>query len=176
MGMNRLPRIVVAVTGGTRHRGLLRAGGLTVPCALGRSGIAGRKCEGDGATPSGAWHAVAVLWRADRLPRPTTSLPVRPLTPDDGWCDDPADRRYNRPVRLPYAGRHERLWRADRLYDVVVVLDYNLRHPLKGAGSAIFLHVAGPGFPPTQGCIAVAPGAIRWLIARIDGRTVIAVR
>ena len=127
--MKRLPRMIVAATGGTPHRGLLVAGGLTVPCALGRSGIAGRKREGDGATPRGAWRPVAVYWRADRLVRPATALPARPLKPEDGWCDDPADRRYNRPVRLPYGGHHERLWRADRLYDVIVVLDYNLARP-----------------------------------------------
>ena len=156
--MSRLSRIVVTdAAGAPAHRGFLAAGGLTVPCALGRSGIAGQKREGDGATPLGAWRPVAVLWRADRLAPPATALPMRPLRPDDGWCDDPADRRYNRPVRLPYGGRHERLWRDDRLYDVIVVLDYNLAHPLRGAGSAIFLHIAGPGFPPTAGCIAVSP-------------------
>jgi L,D-peptidoglycan transpeptidase YkuD (ErfK/YbiS/YcfS/YnhG family) len=101
---------------------------------------------------------------------------MRPLKPDDGWCDDPADRRYNRPVHLPYAGRHEHLWRADRLYDVIVVLDYNLAHPRPGAGSAIFLHIAGPGFPATEGCIAVTPAAMRRLLSRMTPRTVIAVR
>ena len=171
--MNRLPRIIVAATGSAPHRGLLTAGSLTVPCALGRSGIAGRKREGDGATPQGTWRPVAVYWRADRWARPATSLPIRPLKPADGWCDDPTDRRYNRPVSLPYAGHHERLWRADRLYDVIVVLDTNLAHPRKGAGSAIFLHLAGKGFPPTEGCIAVAPDAMRRLIARLDARTVI---
>jgi L,D-peptidoglycan transpeptidase YkuD (ErfK/YbiS/YcfS/YnhG family) len=174
--MKRLPRMIVAATGGTPHRGLLVAGGLTVPCTLGRSGIAGRKREGDGATPQGAWRPVAVYWRADRLVRPATALPARPLKPEDGWCDDPADRRYNRPVRLPYGGHHERLWRADRLYDVIVVLDYNLARPKPGAGSAIFLHIARQGFPPTEGCIAVAPDAMRRLLARIDARTVIDVR
>ncbi len=174
--MNRLPRIIVAATGSIAQRGLLTAGGLTVPCALGRSGIRGGKREGDGATPRGGWHPVAVFWRADRLARPATVLPIQPLTPKDGWCDDPANRRYNRPVRLPYAGRHERLWRADRLYDVIVVLDYNLAHPRKGAGSAIFLHIAGPGFAPTEGCIAVAPDAMRRLLARMGPRTVIDVR
>lgn len=171
--MSPLARVRVAATGLLPHRGLLVAGGLTVACALGRSGIARHKREGDGATPSGSWHPVAVRWRPDRLPRPATVLPVRPIGPADGWCDDPGDRRYNRPVQLPYPGRHEELWRGDRLYDVIVVLDYNLAHPRPGAGSAIFLHVAGPGFPPTQGCIAVAPEAMRRLLARIDARTVI---
>ncbi len=173
--MSRLSLITVAAMGAVRHRGLLVAGGLTVPCALGRAGIRGRKREGDGATPLGLWRPVVAYWRADRMARPATALPMRPLTPADGWCDDPADRRYNRPISLPHGGRHERLWRSDRLYDVIVVLDYNLARPKKDAGSAIFLHIAGPGFPSTEGCIAVAPGAMRRLLARLDARTVIAV-
>ncbi len=174
--MSHLTRIVVASTGPSRQRGLLTAGGLTVPCALGRSGIKGRKREGDGATPRGAWRPVAVYYRPDRLTRPATGLPTLSLSPDDGWCDDPADRRYNRSVRLPYAGRHEHLWRTDRLYDVIVVLDYNLARPLKGAGSAIFLHLAGEGFAATAGCIAVSRGSMRRLLARMDRNTVIDVR
>ena len=174
--VNRLPRIVVANIGPKRQRGLLVADGLTVCCALGRSGIAGSKREGDGATPLGRWRPVVVYYRADRLPCPATRLLTLSLSPEDGWCDDPADRRYNRPVHLPYDGRHERLWRADRLYDVIVVLDYNLAHPRPGAGSAIFLHIAGPGFPPTAGCIAVAPEAMRRLLVRMDTRTVVDVR
>jgi len=174
--MSNLPRIIVATTGDTPHRGLLLAGDLMVPCALGRAGIRRRKREGDGATPRGAWRPVLVYYRADRLPRPLTKLPTRALTPDDGWCDDPADRRYNRQVRLPFAGSHENLWRADRLYDVIVVLDYNLAHPRRDAGSAIFLHIAGPGFPPTAGCIAVAPEAMRRLLTRMGPGTVIDVR
>ncbi len=174
--MNRLPRIIVASTGPARRRGLLMAGGLTVPCALGRLGIGRKAREGDGLTPLGRWRAVAAYYRADRLPRPATALPLRALKPDDGWCDDPTDRRYNRPVRLPFGGSHERLWRDDRLYDVIVVLDVNLAHPRKGAGSAIFLHIAGAGFPPTAGCIAIAPDAMRRLLARMDARTVIDVR
>jgi L,D-peptidoglycan transpeptidase YkuD (ErfK/YbiS/YcfS/YnhG family) len=173
--MNRLPRVVVAAIGDRPQRGVLMAGGLTVPCALGRAGIVRQKREGDGATPRGVWRPVAAYFRADRLPRPATTLPIRAVRIEDGWCDDPSDRRYNRPVHRPYGGRHEHLWRADRLYDVIVVLDYNLAHPSPGAGSAIFLHVAGPGFPPTQGCIAVAPKAMRRLLARMDRNTVIVV-
>ena len=154
-----LVRIVVAPLAGNRQRCLLIAGSLRLPCALGRSGVGRDKREGDGATPAGGTGCRSPFSIApDRIPRPATRLPVRAdPAPDSGWCDDPADRRYNRPVRLPYAARHERLWRDDRLYDVVVVLDYNLARPLPGAGSAIFLHVAAPGFRPTEGCIAVTP-------------------
>ena len=149
--MSCLPRVIVAATGDTPHRGLLLAGGPMVPCALGRAGIRPGK-------------------------RPQTVLPTRALRPDDGWCDDPTDRLYNRPVRLPYEGRHEDLWRADGLYDVIVVLDYNLAHPRAGAGSAIFLHIAAPGLGATQGCIAVASAAMRRLLTRIGPTTVFDVR
>jgi L,D-peptidoglycan transpeptidase YkuD (ErfK/YbiS/YcfS/YnhG family) len=88
---------------------------------------------------------------------PATKLPVAPLSPDDGWCDDPADPLYNRPVRLPYGGcREERMWRSDGLYDVVVVLGHNDDPVIPNMGSAVFLHVASADYRPTQGCIALA--------------------
>ena len=102
--------------------GLVDWGDGAVRCALGRSGVRQDKHEGDGATPAGTFPMRRVLYRGDRLGPPPTGLPVAALAPDDGWCDDPADRLYNRPVSLPYKGRCERLWRRDRLYDVVVVI------------------------------------------------------
>jgi len=165
-GNANLARIMVASLAIDKARGLLVVGGLAIACALGRSGIVRRKREGDGATPAGRLGLVAVLYRPDRIRRPATALPVMPLTPDAGWCDDPADRRYNRAVRLPYPASHERLWRDDGLYDVVVVLDHNLERPRPGAGSAIFLHVAAPDLSPTDGCIAVRLADMRRLLAR----------
>jgi L,D-peptidoglycan transpeptidase YkuD (ErfK/YbiS/YcfS/YnhG family) len=126
-----------------------------VPCALGRSGARSDKREGDGATPAGRFPLRGVLFRADRIATPRTSLPVAPLDPDLGWCDDPADGAYNKPVRLPYAARHERLWRDDSLYDLITVIGYNDDPVEPGRGSAIFLHVAHPDFAPTEGCIAM---------------------
>jgi L,D-peptidoglycan transpeptidase YkuD (ErfK/YbiS/YcfS/YnhG family) len=96
-----------------------------------------------------------VLYRPDRLSAPATPLPVAPLTPNDGWCDDPADPLYNRPVQLPYAGRHEELWRADDLYDVIVVIGHNDAPVVAGMGSAVFMHLASADYRPTQGCIAL---------------------
>jgi L,D-peptidoglycan transpeptidase YkuD (ErfK/YbiS/YcfS/YnhG family) len=96
-----------------------------------------------------------VLYRGDRLRRPRSGLPVVALKIDDGWCDDVSDRNYNRRVRHPYPASAERLWRDDHLYDVIVVLGYNDGPRVKGHGSAIFMHVASPGFKPTQGCIAL---------------------
>jgi len=136
--------------------GWFRAGGRAFRCALGRGGVRSDKTEGDGATPVGRFALRRVLWRADRLPPPNTTLPAAPLARDQGWCDDPGDPAYNRPVRLPFAGGHEVLWRDDSLYDVIVVLGHNDSPPVPGKGSAIFLHVAAPDYAPTEGCIALA--------------------
>ena len=161
-----LTEMLVAANGPGRTRGFLATGGLTVPCAIGRAGVTHRKREGDGATPAGRMRLVSVLYRPDRVRRPVTTLPCAPLEPDMGWCDDPDDRRYNRPVRLPFPAGHEVLWRDDHLYDIVVVLDFNLVRPRRGAGSAIFFHLAAPGFAPTAGCVAVTEPAMRRLLAR----------
>lgn len=158
-----------------RRRGWLFAGPLAIPCALGRSGPVRRKREGDGGTPIGRFRVLGAQFRPDRRPRPVTGLAARRLRPDDGWCDDPCDRRYNRPVRLPYPASCERMWREDRLYDVVLDLACN-RGPIRpGKGSAIFLHQASPAFSPTEGCVAVAPAGMRRLLRRLGPRTVVAV-
>ena len=127
-------------------------------CALGHGGVrpAAEKQEGDGATPAARLPLRRILYRADRLPAPRAAVPVEPLAPADGWCDDPADRAYNLPVALPHPARHEALWRADAVYDVIGVLGWNDAPPVRGRGSAIFLHLARPGLPPTEGCIALA--------------------
>ena len=127
-------------------------------CALGPAGVvpAAEKREGDGASPAGAWPLRRVLYRPDRRAAPETALPVQALRPDDGWCDAPDDPAYNRPVRLPYPASAEALWRDDGVYDLIVVLGHNDDPVVAGAGSAIFLHLAKPGYPPTQGCIALS--------------------
>jgi L,D-peptidoglycan transpeptidase YkuD (ErfK/YbiS/YcfS/YnhG family) len=162
--------LTVHALGRGARRGIVRLGSLALPCALGRGGIRAGKREGDGATPLGRWRLETVLYRPDRTPRPLTGLPVRPIRPDDGWCDAPADRNYNRAVRHPYPASAERLWRGDGLYDIVVVLDHNRRPRVRGHGSAIFIHVARPGYTPTEGCIALAAPDLRRLLARLGPR------
>lgn len=137
-------------------RGEARWGGRSARCALGPTGLALDKREGDGTTPIGRFELRRVLYRPDRLEPPATGLSVVALSPDDGWCDWPADPLYNRPVKLPYGARAERLWLASALYDVIVVLGHNDDPVRPGAGSAVFLHLAGEGYPPTQGCIGLA--------------------
>ena len=125
-------------------------------CAIGPAGVVADKREGDGATPLGCFPLRRLLYRPDRLTRPETGLPATPLSPEDGWCDDPAEPAYNSQVRLPFAASHERLWRDDGIYDAIVILGHNDDPPVPGAGSAIFLHVARDDYAPTQGCIALA--------------------
>jgi len=136
--------------------GVLIGPGQKFRAVCGRAGVTARKQEGDGGTPAGKMRLRRVLYRADRLPAPRCAVPIEPISPNDGWCDDPADPAYNRPVRLPHDGRHETLWRADGIYDVLGVLDWNLSPVVPGRGSAIFLHVARPDFSPTEGCVALA--------------------
>ena len=139
-------------------RGVLETGGRRYPCALGRTGLADPKREGDGGTPIGRFALRELRYRPDRLAAPATALPLIPLSPDDGWCDAPDDPAYNRPVRLPYPASAETMWRADHLYDLVVVLGQNDDPVVPGAGSAIFFHLAGEMdgmLQPTEGCVAL---------------------
>lgn len=160
-------RIRVRARPGRPSLGVLTLGNLVLPCALGRAGLTRFKREGDGATPVGRFALLGGRRRADRGLPPAGPLTLTPLRPDDGWCDDPTDGRYNRPVRRPFAGSHEAMWRDDRLYDVVIVLDANLRRRVIGRGSAIFFHLARPNFEPTAGCVALRPADMRRLLAQL---------
>ncbi len=169
MRKRSVQRIVVRRRPGAGGEGLLAAGPLIVRCALGRGGIIARKREGDGGTPLGRWPLRNGFYRADRLTaKPATAVTLQAMRRDFGWCDAPGDRNYNRFVRHPYAASAERLWREDGLYDVVVVIGYNDRMRRRGAGSAIFLHVAerdGRGrLKPTEGCIALPLAHLRRLL------------
>jgi L,D-peptidoglycan transpeptidase YkuD (ErfK/YbiS/YcfS/YnhG family) len=144
---------------------------LVVRVALGRTGIRADKREGDGGTPRGQFRPVRLWWRADRGPRPRTSLPMRRIGGDDAWCEDPHDRRYNRPFRRSANEPGDRLRRDDRLYDMVIELDHNTRPRMAGRGSAVFIHVARPAFAPTAGCVALTPHDLRALLERITPKT-----
>jgi L,D-peptidoglycan transpeptidase YkuD (ErfK/YbiS/YcfS/YnhG family) len=162
--------LTVSARSASAVHGALRCGGRIMRCALGRGGRTARKREGDGATPIGLFRLGPVLYRADRGRRPLTALPVRAIRRTDGWCDAPGDRNYNRAVHLPYPASAETMWRGDHLYDLVVVLDYNVSPRRRGVGSAIFMHIAEPGYAPTAGCIALASRDLRLLLARLGRR------
>ncbi|EKF19111.1 L,D-transpeptidase family protein [Nitratireductor pacificus] len=158
---------------GCPAQGLLTVGPLVFPCALGRSGTVMLKREGDGATPVATLRLLYGYFRTDRLPSgpPRSRFALTAIDARDGWCDASGDRNYNRPVRLPYPASHETMLRDDRLYDVCMVSDWNMRPAMRRRGSAIFLHVAKPGFPPTEGCIAVSPRDMARILPLIGRRT-----
>jgi L,D-peptidoglycan transpeptidase YkuD (ErfK/YbiS/YcfS/YnhG family) len=144
------------------------------PCKVGSGGIGEKKAEGGAITPAGIFPVRRILYRADRVERPTALLPLAAIAPDDGWCDAPLDPNYNRPVTLPYAASAEHLWRADGLYDLLAVIGFNDEPVVPGRGSAIFLHVAGMG--PTQGCVALALADLRAALAQLRPGDKIAIR
>jgi L,D-peptidoglycan transpeptidase YkuD (ErfK/YbiS/YcfS/YnhG family) len=155
--------------------GRLAIGDHAFPCVIGKGGLiaAADKREGDGATPIGDWVIRAVLLRPDRIDAShAPALPWRWIRDEDGWCDDPADPAYNRPVQLPRATSHERLARNDQAYDVIVILAHNDAPPVPGMGSAIFFHqwvIGDDGAPkPTEGCVAAAPETMRTVLGLLE--------
>jgi L,D-peptidoglycan transpeptidase YkuD (ErfK/YbiS/YcfS/YnhG family) len=169
------PLLRVRTRPGNRNLGVLLLGGRATPVVLGRGGILANKREGDGGTPHGRFRLRRLWWRADRTPRPVTRLPVAAITPDLAWCEDPADRRYNRPFRRSANEPGDRLWRDDRLYDFIIEIDHNTRPRIAGRGSAVFLHLARPNRSPTAGCVAMDVPAMRRLLARVGPQTRIAI-
>lgn len=149
-------------------RGILR-------CALGRGGVRTDKHEGDGATPAGMFPLRRVFYRPDRLDPPRTGLPVVALDTDDAWCDDPRNAQYNHRVRLPFAPSHERLWRTDGLYDIVIEIGHNDRPPQPLLGSAVFIHLARANYAPTRGCVALSLTDMLDVLPLCDEATVVAI-
>lgn len=156
----------------------LEAGGKRYVCRIGRGGLAegGEKREGDLKTPRGRFPLRCVYYRPDRMAPPKTALPVMALTPEDGWCDEPAHPMYNRPVKLPFDWRHEKLWREDHVYDLIIPLGYNDGmdvdgNPIPiipGAGSAIFLHLMREDGVGTEGCVAMKLEDLVGVLLSID--------
>jgi L,D-peptidoglycan transpeptidase YkuD (ErfK/YbiS/YcfS/YnhG family) len=140
-------------------------------CALGAGGVREDKVEGDAATPAGRYPLRHIYFRNDRLVLPKVRLPVRPINEHDGWCDDPRSPAYNRLVHIPNEWSHERMWREDGLYDLIVVVGYNDDPPEGEWGSAIFLHIARDDYSPTQGCVAFKRADLLELVALIGPDT-----
>lgn len=163
-------RVTLHVISARSKRGWLKRGMLYLPCAIGKGGIRALKREGDGATPPGCLALKSLFYRRDRRLPPRSPLNKRPLKPADGWCDDANASCYNRLIALPVAPAaaiksYEEMCRTDRLYDVVGILDYNLRPALRGRGSAIFLHQSrDETLPPTAGCLALNPRDLALLL------------
>jgi L,D-peptidoglycan transpeptidase YkuD (ErfK/YbiS/YcfS/YnhG family) len=148
---------------------------LNLPCALGRAGLTLKKREGDGVTPCGVFALRRLHFRPDRVKLPRNILKTRAIGRADWWCDDPADRAYNRLVTsrpMPKDSK-EGLQRADPLYDLVIEIGYNDAPAVRGRGSGIFLHLARDGFTPTQGCVALSRDGFLKLLRLIGPETTI---
>ena len=158
------------------RRAIVKAGALTFQAALGRSGRSSRKREGDGATPIATMRLLYGFYRRDRLSGPLlTRLPMTAIDPGMLWCDAPDDANYNRPVRAPFRPSHEEMLRPDGLYDVCLVMDWNISSRRRNFGSAIFFHCAKPGYSPTQGCVAIDMRNMRRLLPLIGPETTVRV-
>jgi L,D-peptidoglycan transpeptidase YkuD (ErfK/YbiS/YcfS/YnhG family) len=147
----------------------------TYACAIGQGGFSAHKREGDGATPLGRFPLRQVLYRADRLALPPLQLPVHAIRSHDSWCDIPTHTHYNQLIAITEGDTEhtqERLWRDDHIYDIVVPLGYNDAPAIPGKGSAVFIHVARPGYPPTAGCIALAKQDLLQLLPQLDSATI----
>jgi L,D-peptidoglycan transpeptidase YkuD (ErfK/YbiS/YcfS/YnhG family) len=174
-GRRALSAVTIRPSAGNPRRGWLTGAGLTIPVALGRGGILANKREGDGGTPRGTFRPRQLWWRADRHIRPQTHLHIRPIKPEDAWCEDPADRHYNRPLRSTAGNGGDLLTRADHLYDFIVEIDHNTRPRIAGRGSAVFLHLARENYAPTAGCISMTKAAMLHLLRRLSPKTKIVI-
>ena len=159
----------------TVKNGKLHAGGQIFDCTIGRKGMAlpGEKREGDLKTPTGIFSLRACYYRPDRMESPKTKLPLIALTPEDGWCDDPTHSLYNQPIKLPFTASHEKLWREDHVYDIIIPLGYNDGPIEPGKGSAIFLHLMRDDGVGTEGCVALARADLLALLPELGPETMI---
>jgi L,D-peptidoglycan transpeptidase YkuD (ErfK/YbiS/YcfS/YnhG family) len=151
--------------------GRAQLGALAFRCALGRGGVSPAKIEGDGTTPVGSFPIRKLFYRPDRVRGLVCRIPVLPMSPSDGWGDDPGDAAYNRQVTRPYPGRHETMWREDAIYDLVLVIGHNDDPVVPGKGSAVFLHLAQPDYAPTDGCVAFARADFVALLGAMEPAT-----
>ncbi|MBT4880132.1 MAG: L,D-transpeptidase family protein [Alphaproteobacteria bacterium] len=170
-------KLIVRGNGIGATQGTAQWGKHVFPCALGRSGIQPKVKEWDGTTPIGDFPFRKVYARKDKISLPKTKLPLIVTEENMGWCDDAGDKEnYNRPVELPYNKSHEKLWRDDDLYDVVLVIGHNDDPPCPGLGSAIFIHVAREGFSPTEGCIAFKLEDLQMILETATQETIVEIR
>lgn len=158
-----------------KKSGYLKYKNLKFRCALGKAGIKNKKMEGDNITPKGIFEIIKMYYRADKIKNIKTSIKKIKIKKDMGWCDDPNSRFYNKQIKLPTKVGHEKLFRNDNLYDLILILNYNINPIIKNKGSAIFLHVATKNLDNTKGCIAVEKKNLITLLAKIKKNTKIKV-
>ncbi len=151
--------------------GYLKYKDLKFKCALGKSGIGNKKIEGDNITPRGIFNIIKIYYRKNRLKKLSSKFTPIEITKNMGWCDDPKSRKYNHPIKLPTKYSHEILYRRDNIYDLILVLNYNMKPTIKNKGSAIFIHVTNKNYKKTAGCIALKKSDLIYLVKEITKNT-----
>jgi L,D-peptidoglycan transpeptidase YkuD (ErfK/YbiS/YcfS/YnhG family) len=146
---------------------------LKFKCSLGKNGVTKNKVEGDKCTPSGVYRLKQVFYRADRINKITTNLKKIKIKKNMGWCDDPSSKRYNQLIKIPYKFSHEKLYRKDHIYDIVVILNYNMNPVVKKKGSAIFMHITKKNYLKTLGCIALKKNDLLEILNKVKKDNII---
>ena len=147
---------------------LLKFNNVKFRCALGKSGIGDKEIEGDNVTPRGIYKIVKIYYRKDRIKKITSKFKLVEITKIMGWCNDIKSKKYNQLIKLPTKYSHEKLYRKDNVYDLILVLNYNMKPTIKNKGSAIFIHVTRENYRSTQGCIALKKNNLIKLISKIN--------
>ena len=140
-------------------------------CALGKAGIGNKKIEGDNVTPKGTFKIVKIYYRGDRIKKIYSKIKAFKINNKMGWCDDPKSKKYNQLIKLPTKYSHEVLYRKDNIYDLILVLDYNMSPTIKNRGSAIFIHIAKKNYKETAGCVALKKSDLIYLVKEIQKNT-----
>ena len=140
-------------------------------CSIGKNGISYKKKEGDNKTPRGKFKLKYILYRKDRIPNLKTKLKKIVICKKMGWCDDPSSKYYNQMIKLPFKGSAEKLWLKDNIYDIIIIIDYNLNPVIKFKGSAVFLHLAKNSYQSTKGCVAINKNDMKLLVEKINKKT-----
>ena len=140
-------------------------------CALGKSGIRKKKIEGDNITPKGTFKIIKIYYRKDKIKKINSAFKLIEIKKNMGWCDDPKSKKYNQLIKLPSKYKHEKLFRNDRIYDLILVLDYNMNPVIKNKGSAIFIHIAKNNYCKTKGCIALKKKDLIEIVSKIKRDT-----
>ena len=152
-------------------KNFLYFGKYKVKCAIGKRGITSKKIEGDKKTPKGTFTFESIFYRKDRIPKIKSILKKNIIKKNMGWCDDTCSNKYNKMIKFPFNLSAEKLWLKNNIYDVIIVINYNLKPVIKNRGSAIFLHIAKKNYAQTRGCIAITKKNMILLAGKISNKT-----
>ena len=142
----------------------LSLGDYKVKCAIGKRGISNKKKEGDLTTPKGVYRIKGIFYRKDKVKKLKSIIKKKVIKKNMGWCDDPKSKDYNKLIKYPFKYNSEKLFRSDNIYDIIVVLDFNMNPTKKNKGSAIFIHVAKKNLSPTKGCVAIKKKELKKIV------------